>query len=348
MTAPRLAVVGAGWWAANHHVPSLAAYDGARLVALCDPQRDRALELADTHGVPEVVTDVADLRALDVDGVLVATPHATHRDLAAQALDLGWHVFVEKPLTTTAQDAVDLVTRAEGAGLHLAVGYTDQYTPAATLVREAVQSDIGELVQVMAEFSSGTGSLFARAEEADPDADDAPEDQHPESYGAEAGGGQAHTQLTHVMGMVCWVTDRQVAEVAALVDNRGREVDVDDVAAFRFTGGGTGVVASSGMAGPARGERHVVRYLGTRGVLDQDMMSGRAVLRRSDGVDVTIAAAHEDPERTWQPARTFADVIAGRAVNPAPGRQAAAAAAFIDAALTSARTRTFVSVPQMP
>lgn len=347
MTAPRLAVVGAGWWSANHHVPSLASYAGARLVALCDPQRERAAELAERHGVPDVVADLAELERVGVDGVLVATPHTTHHDLAAQALDLGWHVFVEKPLTTTARDAADLVTRAERAGLHLAVGYTDQYTPAARLVREAVQSDIGELVQVMAEFSSSTGGLFARAEEASPDAGDAPEDQHPESYGAETGGGQAQTQLTHVMGMVCWVTDRQVAEVAALVDHRGQEVDVDDVAAFRFTGGGTGVVSSSGMAGPGRAERHAVRYLGTHGVVDQDMMSGRATLRRSDGVDVTIAAAHEEPERTWQPARTFADVIAGRAVNPAPGRQAAAAAVFIDAALTSARTRAFVEVPQL-
>ena len=35
---PRIAVVGAGWWSANHHVPSLAQHDGAELVAICDPE----------------------------------------------------------------------------------------------------------------------------------------------------------------------------------------------------------------------------------------------------------------------------------------------------------------------
>ena len=48
--APRIAVVGTGWWSANHHVPSLAGYAGADLVALCDPQRDRAEQLAAEHG----------------------------------------------------------------------------------------------------------------------------------------------------------------------------------------------------------------------------------------------------------------------------------------------------------
>ena len=99
---PRIGVVGTGWWSANHHVPSLAGYDGADLVALCDPQRDRAEQLAAEHGVPTVVTGLDDLLALRPDGVVVATPHTTHHELAARALDAGVHVLVEKPLTTSA------------------------------------------------------------------------------------------------------------------------------------------------------------------------------------------------------------------------------------------------------
>lgn len=347
MTGPRIAVVGTGWWSANHHIPSLAGFPGAELIALCDPERQRAEELAAQHGVAEVADDLAQVLQLRPDGVLIATPHATHHDLAAQALDAGVHVLVEKPLTTSATDAFDLVQRAERAGLHLAVGYTDQYVPAAALVREAVQEDIGDLVQVMAEFSSGTAGLFAAAEAGD-DAEDA-EDQHPVSYSARMGGGQAHTQLTHVMGMVCWVTGRQVEEVAALVDHRGQEVDVDDAAVLRFTGGGTGVVTSTGMAGAANGERHRVRYLGTRGTVDQDLMAGQAELRRGDGPVVTIRTpAPEEPERTWLPARRFADLLAGTADNPAPGRPAAAAVAFIEAALESAESRSYVQVQQLP
>jgi predicted dehydrogenase len=348
---PRIAVVGTGWWSANHHIPSLAGYDGADLVALCDPQRDRAEQLAREHGVGAVVTDLDDLLELRPDGVVIATPHVTHHELAARALDAGLHVLVEKPMTTSAATAFDLVHRAERAGLHLALGYTDQYAPTASLVRRSVLADIGELVQVMAEFSSATAPLFARAEDARDAEDDGADaaDQHPGTYAADQGGGQAHTQLTHVMGMVCWVTDRQVAEVAAMVHHRGREVDVDDVAAFRFTGGGTGVATSTGMAGDANGERHHVRYLGTRGTVDQDMLTGEAVLRRGDGTVMSLVPPDgEAQQRTWAPARGFADLIAGRAANVAPGRPAAAAAAFVESLLESARTRTFVAVPQLP
>ena len=344
---PGIGVVGPGWWSANHHVPSLAGYDGAELLALCDPDRERAAELAARHGVATVTTDLAELLELRLDGVLVATPHDTHHALAAQALDAGVHVLVEKPMTTTAGSAFDLVARAERAGLHLVVGYTDQFAPTAQLVRRSVLEDIGDLVQVMAEFSSGTAGLFARAE-AGERGDDAA-DQHPDTYAADKGGGQAHTQLTHVMGMVCWVTGRQVAEVAAMVDHRGQEADVDDAAVFRLTGGGTGVVTSSGMAGDANGEAHRVRYLGTHGTVDQDMVSGEAVLRRGDGTEVRLTPPDGEAEhRTWSPARGFADLLAGTGPNPAPGRAGAATAAFVEALLESARTRAFVTVPQLP
>ncbi|WNB87199.1 Gfo/Idh/MocA family oxidoreductase [Cellulomonas sp. ATA003] len=351
---PRIAVVGAGWWSANHHVPSLAQHDGAELVAICDPDRGRAEQLASEHGVPHVTTDLDSLLALCPDGVVIATPHVTHHDLASRALDAGVHVLLEKPMTTSAQTAADLVVHAERAGVHLAIGYTDQYAPTAARVRRAVQSDIGDLVQVMAEFSSGTAGLFARAEADDAsrtpgrDGDD-PADQHAGTYAADQGGGQAHTQLTHLMGMVCWVTGREVAEVAAFTDHRGLDVDVDDAAALRFTGGGTGVVTSTGMAGAANGERHRVRFLGTCGTVDLDMATGIAEVRHGDGTVATLTPPpHEPDDRTWAPARQFAELVAGRADNPAPPRPAAAAAACIEALLESARTRTFVRVTPLP
>ena len=143
------------------------------------------------------------------EAVLIGTPHPLHAEPAVRAAEAGVHVLVEKPMTTSAETAVDLVRRAERAGLHLAVGYTDQYAPTARLVREAVQRDIGDVVQIMAEFSSATAPLFARAEAGEQTgAQSDAADLHPATYAADQGGGQAHTQLTHVMGMVCWVTDR--------------------------------------------------------------------------------------------------------------------------------------------
>ena len=126
---PRIGVVGTGWWATTAHLPALAGHPGADLVAVCDPLPDRARAAAERFGAPQHFTDVAAL--LDaglVDGVVVATPHTSHHSVARAVLDAGVHVLVEKPLTTTATDAWDLVERAEGSGLHLTVGYTYQHT----------------------------------------------------------------------------------------------------------------------------------------------------------------------------------------------------------------------------
>ncbi|HZC25699.1 MAG TPA: Gfo/Idh/MocA family oxidoreductase, partial [Actinopolymorphaceae bacterium] len=142
---PRIGVAGTGWWASTAHLPSLATYAGAELVAVCDPVGDRARAAAARFGVSGVFTDIADLLAADVlDGLVVATPHTSHHAVARAALDAGVHVLVEKPLTVTADDAWALVETAERAGLHLVAGYTYQHTSTAAFVRRAVREGIGD------------------------------------------------------------------------------------------------------------------------------------------------------------------------------------------------------------
>jgi predicted dehydrogenase len=335
VTIPRIAVVGTGWWATTAHVPSLAGYDAAELVAVCDARAARARAVAEEFGVPRAYSDLDALLAEEpLDGVIIATPHTTHYALAGAALAAGVHVFVEKPLTVRAVEAWDLVAAAEAAGRHLVVGYTYQYTPAAEFARRAVQEEIGEIVCVAAEFASGTAQLFAGGE--DPAA---PEQPHPMTYAdpALSGGGQGHTQVTHLMGMVLWATGREVSEVFCHMDNRGSAVDVVDVMAFRLSGGGTGTVTSTGTAMDGQPPYQRIRYYGTHGAVEQDLQAARATLCRNDGSRVVAEpSAGELTYPSLAPARGFADLIGGRGPNRAPGRPAAATVAFLDAAYRSA------------
>ena len=65
----------------------------------------------------------------EVDAVLIATPISTHFALARAALIAGKHVFVEKPLTSSAQEAQALVSLAHSRGLTLMVGHTFEFSP---------------------------------------------------------------------------------------------------------------------------------------------------------------------------------------------------------------------------
>jgi predicted dehydrogenase len=84
-----------------------------------------------------------------VDAVVVATNPATHFELAAEALEAGKHVLVEKPLALTAGDCRELGDLAREAGRVLMVGHTFRFSPAVQHVRGLLeQRELGEVYYV--------------------------------------------------------------------------------------------------------------------------------------------------------------------------------------------------------
>ena len=86
-----------------------------------------------------VVTDL-DQVLDDLDGVIVATPPATHFAVAVKALNAGLYALVEKPLATTVEDAEAMV--AASSGNRLMVGHTFEYNPAVRRLREIIDSGV--------------------------------------------------------------------------------------------------------------------------------------------------------------------------------------------------------------
>jgi len=139
----RFAVVGLGYWGPNL-ARNLVGLAGAELAVLCD-ERPGALEpllarYPATRGTTEYERVVADP---DVDVVAIATPIGTHYALAHAALEAGKHVFVEKPLAASLEEAEKLVRLAAKRGLVLMPGHTFLYSPPVQLVKELITS--GEL-----------------------------------------------------------------------------------------------------------------------------------------------------------------------------------------------------------
>jgi predicted dehydrogenase len=114
-------------------------------VAVIDPRPEcRAEFVRPANGI----TAFADLDSglPYVDAVVVAAPPVEHGHLALQALVAGKHVFVEKPMTTSAASARRLVDEAADRGLVLMVGHTFEYNAAVWKLREVIDS--GELGQI--------------------------------------------------------------------------------------------------------------------------------------------------------------------------------------------------------
>jgi predicted dehydrogenase len=91
----------------------------------------------------KTTTRVEDVFNSNVDGIVIATPVSTHFELAREALAHGKHLLVEKPLTTSVNEAEELIRLAEREQRTLMVGHTFEYSPAVTQLRQLIQD--GEL-----------------------------------------------------------------------------------------------------------------------------------------------------------------------------------------------------------
>ncbi|MGZ2356946.1 Gfo/Idh/MocA family oxidoreductase [Streptomyces sp. 372A] len=108
---------------------AIAGLPGLRLAAVADPSPERAGLLGERHGVPALGSLDQLLERDDVTAVLIATPPATHAAMATAALRAGRHVFCEKPLATTTEDASAVVHEARRAGRALVVDHVLRYNP---------------------------------------------------------------------------------------------------------------------------------------------------------------------------------------------------------------------------
>lgn len=348
MTAARIGVVGAGWWSTVTHMPALMADRGAQLVAIVDESAERRRAAVDAFDIPRAYDNLGELLSEGgVDGVIIATPHDTHALLVEQALRHGVSALVEKPMGITAEEVWGLVALERQGTAHIVVGLTYQFSSCATAVRDAVRMQIGELVSVNADFSSFTEELFSGGEQSEQELRD-PGIPHRETYSDPAtGGGQAYTQLSHLLGGLLWVAGDQALEVAAFMDTRGLLVDVVDALAFRLSGGALCVASSTGTTLSGVPVRHRIRFHGTLGMVEWDMIGGEALLYSGGGKITHFAnPADRAPYASKEVSLRFAQILSGQAVNPAPADLAAASISLIEAAHCAVTTGERVAVMQ--
>ena len=137
MSKIRTAVIGVGHQG-RWHADKFKALDSSRLVAVVDADDARRSEVAADLGV----SDVADFRDLigEIDAVSIATPTPSHFDIVGTLLENDIHVLVEKPLTSTVEQAATLVELAEKKNLILQVGHLERFNPAVMAVAPSVSS----------------------------------------------------------------------------------------------------------------------------------------------------------------------------------------------------------------
>jgi predicted dehydrogenase len=113
----RVGIVGCGD-VTNLYLPGTAPFDSIELAACADLDADRAAALSARGGFPAVPPDAL-LADPSIDIVLVLTPPAAHAPVARAAIAAGKHVYTEKPLAVTRDDARTILAEADAAGVRV-------------------------------------------------------------------------------------------------------------------------------------------------------------------------------------------------------------------------------------
>jgi UDP-2-acetamido-3-amino-2,3-dideoxy-glucuronate N-acetyltransferase len=161
MMKTKVAVIGAGYWGKNliRNFFELGA-----LGAICDSNellktnyREKYPSVAFVHSYKEILADSS------IEGIVLATPAATHFQLAQKAINEGKHVYVEKPLALKVEEGEQLVAIARKKGKNLMVGHILQYHNAVIKLKELI--DNGELGKIQYIYSNRLNIGKIRAEE---------------------------------------------------------------------------------------------------------------------------------------------------------------------------------------
>ncbi len=292
---PRIAVIGTSWWADAMYLPALTHDDSVDVVAVAGRDPERTAAFAKRWSIPRYSTDAEALIGdVDADGVIVATPNATHHPFSLAAIERGLAVLTEKPVGLDYRQAAELAEVAESRGVTTLVPFTYSFMPTCRQITRMVDDGmIGTPYHLNLRYYSG----YARAG-----------DYQWRFDAGEAGSGITGDLATHFLYLALWWFG-PVVDVSAMMDSlverphpEGRDYQqAEDTAvlSLRFASGALGSVTATAMAHePAPiAQRHEMELHGSEGtirhLIDWDRVQSIAYAAKGDDVPRPVPIATE-------------------------------------------------------
>jgi UDP-N-acetyl-2-amino-2-deoxyglucuronate dehydrogenase len=235
MNRVRTALVGCGK-VGQIHARALGALPESEFVAACDVDITRAAALGEAFGIKPYANVPQMFADSGAQALCIATPHPLHAEAAVQAAEAGVHVLVEKPLAASLADCDAMLAAARRAGIKLGVISQRRWYEPVLRMREAIAAGkIGRPVLGVFTMYSWRAPAYYQS------------DPWRGRWDTE-GGGVLVNQSPHMLDLLMWLMDDEVAEVSGYWANLNHPtVEVEDtaVAALRFKRGGLGSIVSS-------------------------------------------------------------------------------------------------------
>ncbi|MBN9240075.1 MAG: dehydrogenase [Micrococcales bacterium 70-64] len=254
--ALRAGLLGLGVMGRNH-ARVLASLEGVDFVGVFDPAPNTPDHVFDAP----VIHDLDELIDLGISYAVVAAPTIYHLEMGKKLAEAGIHALVEKPVASTAEDAIALRDLYESRGLVGGVGHIERYNPALQAARKRIEDgQLGEIYQIATRRQGPFPGRIADV-------------------------GVIKDLATHDIDLTAWVAQQEFVSVNARTAHRSGRAHEDMVTAVGTLSGGT--ITSHVVNWLTPFKERTTTITGEKGVLVADTLTGDLTFYENGRIEVS-------------------------------------------------------------
>lgn len=330
----KFALVGCGGMANGWHAPTMLKNTAeAKVVALCDIVKEKTADFKARHfkEAAEFTDFYEMIEKVELDAVILVTPHTVHYPHAMAALKKGINVMCEKPLVTCSEDAYALWKQVKQSGKKLAITFQSPYTAEfGYLAKLRDEGKLGKVQNISGYVSQGWCKGTVGKWRQDPKL---------------SGGGYIYDTGAHMLNALMWLMNDPVVEVSCIMDNCDTPVDIRGSASLKFQNGVFGTVTMAGNTPVFRSEIQI--FTDTMAIIT-DQYGAKLEMFGRDGKRIYPHVPEYTDPGAGTPHHNFIQALLGREPLRAPVRYGVLLSALMDAMYASAGKKAPVSVKPVP
>ncbi|QOL26493.1 Gfo/Idh/MocA family oxidoreductase [Thalassotalea sp. LPB0316] len=257
----KVCIVGAGQ-IAEAHIEEIQKIKGAEVVALCDLRRTPTWALAEKYNIKSTYTALEEmLENEELDVVHITTPPGSHFFIAQKSLEANCHVYIEKPLTLTAQETKELLVLAQQKDLMVCPG-THRLRSHETLSTFDIVNNkehFGEMVHIDAVFGYNLEGPFGKMVISNPD-----------HWIAKLPGQIFQNNISHPIAMIApYLSDD--LDISAIAFDKSNNGIINDELRVQIFDKKNKITASVNFISGARPVQFLVRYFGSQSTVNLNL-----------------------------------------------------------------------------
>lgn len=257
----KVCIVGAGQ-IAEAHIEEIQKIANAEVVSLCDLRKTPTWALAEKYGIKSTYVSLDEMLAQEsIDVVHITTPPGSHFFIAKKSLEAKCHVYIEKPLTITADETRELILVAEQHGVLICAGTQKLYSKETLDAYEIINDHdrFGDVVHIDCVFGYNLDGPFGRLVTSNPD-----------HWIAKLPGQIFQNNISHPIAMVAPFLSDDLEINSLAFDKSGNGI-INDELRVQVYDKKNNITASINFISGARPVQFLVRYFGTKSTVNLNL-----------------------------------------------------------------------------